>query len=84
MWKTEAFFKVDLKDDVIAQIVFKSLYPEVKFPPSSRVKVELNVDGCFINIRIKADSLSSLRAAVNSYLRWISLLSRSLYVIRGL
>lgn len=84
LWRTEAFFKVDLRENCIAEIVYRSLYPEIKSPPSTRIKVDLDVDGCFINVHIKADSLSSLRAAVNSYLRWISLLSRSLHVIKSL
>lgn len=84
LWRAEASFKFDLKDSWIVEIISRSLNPEIKFPLSNRVSVSLDVEGCLINICIKADSPSSLRATINSYLRWVSLLLRSLEVVQSL
>ena len=53
-----------------AQIVAKSLLPEIqhKIPKSN---VIFFIDKKILEITIKADDISSLRAACNSYLRWI-------------
>jgi tRNA threonylcarbamoyladenosine modification (KEOPS) complex Pcc1 subunit len=59
----------DSEDD--AFIVAEALNPEIKHKiPKTRVEVTLSKN--IFNIEIFADDLSSLRAACNSYLRWIN------------
>lgn len=59
------------KEDKITSVVAKSLLPETerKIP---RTKVELREDDDAIKIELMADDVNALRAAANSYLRWIS------------
>jgi len=68
--KTAKFvFNFDSKEE--ARIVSESLDPEIKNKiPKTRVKV--NLSGNTFTIDLEANDISSLRAACNSYLRWIS------------
>jgi len=53
-----------------ARVVSRSLDPEVKHK-IPKTKVDINLKGEKIFLTITADDISSLRAACNSYLRWI-------------
>ena len=54
-----------------AKIIAESLDPEIKHKiPKTNVEVSLS-DKKFI-LKIEANDVSSLRAACNSYLRWIN------------
>jgi tRNA threonylcarbamoyladenosine modification (KEOPS) complex Pcc1 subunit len=58
------------KDDRYADVVVKSLHPETKRDiPRSHVKIREDKD--LIYIEIQAEDTSSLRASLNSYLRWM-------------
>jgi len=62
-------FNFDTADE--ARIIAESLDPEIKHRiPKTRVEVSLS-DKTF-TLEILADDISSLRAACNSYLRWIA------------
>ena len=67
--KTAKFvFNFDSSEE--ARIVSESLDPEIKNKiPKTNVKV--NLTGKTFTIDIDAKDVSSLRAACNSYLRWI-------------
>jgi KEOPS complex subunit Pcc1 len=58
------------KQGEIAQVVAKSLLPEMdrKIP---RTKVNLKEDENAIYLEILAEDVNSMRAAMNSYLRWM-------------
>ena len=57
----------------MAEIIIKSLSPELN-RRSFRAKVELKLGptGDELNLIIKAQDVNALRAALNSYLRWIN------------
>ncbi len=58
------------KDGKIAQIVAKSLLPETERKiPRTEVNVRDDVDTIYIELRAK--DVNALRAAMNSYLRWM-------------
>lgn len=62
-------FNFDSSDE--ARIVASSLDPEIKHKiPKTNVKVSL--EGKTFSLEIEAKDISSLRAACNSYLRWIN------------
>lgn len=62
-------FNFDTEEE--AMVVARSLDPEIKNKiPKTDVKVSLS-DKIFL-LEIQANDISSLRAACNSYLRWIS------------
>ena len=69
MKKAEFIFSFDSEEE--ARIIAESLNPEIKHKiPKTNVKASLN--GKIFSLEIEAEDISSLRAACNSYLRWIS------------
>ena len=69
MKSAKFIFNFDSDDE--ARIVAESLDPEIKHKiPKTKVNVSRSKNT--FSIEIKADDLSSLRAACNSYLRWIN------------
>ena len=69
MKKASFVFVFDSGDE--ARIVAESLDPEIKHKiPKTNVKVSLS--GKKFSLTIEAKDVSSLRAACNSYLRWIN------------
>lgn len=69
MKSAKFFFKFDSEKE--AKIIAESLKPEIKHRiPKTNVEVALS--GNNFSLEIKAKDLSSLRAACNSYLRWIN------------
>ena len=67
-------FQIEFEDFDQANIIMKSLKPELNSSPSERANAQINLKkDKILDIRIKASDATSLRAAVNSYLRWIML-----------
>jgi len=67
----KACFVFDFDSKEEAKIVTSSIDPEIKNKiPKTKVKTDLS--GKTFKITIEAKDLSSLRAAINSYLRWIN------------
>lgn len=56
----------------LAQILEESLLPEVNSPASERSWVEVEAEGEELFICIGASDVAALRAAFNSYLRWVA------------
>jgi KEOPS complex subunit Pcc1 len=66
----KAQFSFHFPSEKKASIVLSALSPEITHKiPKSNVAVVLK--GTNLNLSIEADDVSSLRASVNSYLRWI-------------
>ncbi|MDD1775570.1 MAG: hypothetical protein LUQ24_08575 [Methanobacterium sp.] len=71
--KVDMQFQIEFDDIKQAEIVLKALEPEIKSSPSQRASVKLKIDGSKLNMDIQAEDVTSLRAAINSYVRWIML-----------
>ena len=69
--KREATIRIALKPKEFLDSVLAALTPEASAPPSDRFRVSVEVDGEELVLRISARDTASLRAALNSYLRWI-------------
>jgi len=66
----KAEFVLEFETEKEARIIFNSLYPEIKHRiPKTMVETKLSKSKIFLTIC--ANTTSSLRAACNSYLRWI-------------
>ena len=65
--------------------IYSALKPETKAPPTERSKSVLYFDPMkrLIRIEIISRDTTSLRAAINSYFRWLSAILNSLKVIRN-
>ena len=66
----QAKFKINMKTEKEANIILASITPEIK-KKISKTKVKIYSSQKTIYLDINSDSTSSLRAACNSYLRWI-------------
>ena len=67
----KACFIISFDTTEEAKIIAESLDPEIKHKiPKTNVKVSLSEKK--ISLAIEAKDISSLRAACNSYLRWIN------------
>lgn len=69
--KVSASLLLRLGDTNTAETVRSALLPEVLGFQSPRSEVSLELVGESLLLEIRADDVSSLRAVLNSYLRWI-------------
>jgi len=69
MKKASFVFVFDSEEE--AKIVLESLNPEVK-DKIPKTKVEISISKRKLSLEIQSNDISSLRAACNSYLRWIN------------
>ncbi|MCX8204086.1 MAG: KEOPS complex subunit Pcc1 [Candidatus Nezhaarchaeota archaeon] len=67
----KAVIEVELSSDDEAKALYTSLKPEVLAMSSRGLMANISTDTNKVEITIEAVSLSKLRAALNSYLRWI-------------
>ena len=68
--KVEAIIKINVTSK-LADILQQSLNPEIKHPTSERSIISISTIKDMIIVKIAADDIIALRAAVNSYLYWI-------------
>lgn len=66
-------FKMVFDSSRDAHIILKSLEPEINTSPSERSSAQFKIEGNVLEIVIVAADTPSIRAALNSYLRWIIL-----------
>jgi len=69
MKKASFIFVFDSEKE--AKIVAESLNPEIKHK-IPKTEIEISLSGKTFSLEIEATDVSSLRAACNSYLRWIN------------
>ncbi len=70
------------KDDRSASSILGAIMPEQASAPSGRTRVALSREGNRVALEITSHDLTSMRAAVNSYLRWF-ILARRMAEIAG-
>jgi len=56
----------------LAKIVEGSLLPEAERPISERSSVHVHAEGDKIALNFEASDVAAMRAAINSYLRWVA------------
>ncbi len=69
----KAEFEMEFENPWEAEVILKSLEPEITSAPSQRSSTNLKLVNNILKMEIDAADLTSLRAAINSYLRWIRL-----------
>lgn len=60
-------------DEKSAASVVGAILPELRAVPSKRTRVKISRRGREIDLEVTSDDTTSMRAAVNSYLRWFIL-----------
>ncbi|MBE6485310.1 MAG: hypothetical protein E7Z85_00515 [Methanosphaera stadtmanae] len=69
----ETVFTIELTDNREAEIVYNSIKPEISFARNERSTSEIELNDNTILIKIFSNDVVSLRASINSYVRWIKL-----------
>jgi len=69
----ETELEIEFENSKEAEIVLKSIKPEINGSPSDRTSVDISICDNTLKIVINALDTASFRAALNSYLRWIKL-----------
>ena len=69
----KAEFEMEFENPWEAEVILKSLEPEIASAPSQRSSTNLKLVNNKLKMEIDAADVTSLRAAINSYLRWIRL-----------
>ncbi len=77
--KARIIFNISEKE---ASIILNSLLPEIRNPATNRSKINLLIRNGELLMDIEAKDMTALRAALNSYLRWINMIIETLGVIR--
>lgn len=55
----------------LVNILLGALQPEAERPSSARSSVSMEAEGRRLAMRVTASDIAALRAALNSYLRWV-------------
>lgn len=80
-----ATFNFIFDNNEAATLIFKSLLPEIK-NKISKTAIEISKNNNRLILKIKSKDTNSLRAACNSYLRWMITaynVNRSFDMIKG-
>ena len=71
--RAQAIICLDLPSEGQLSVVLEALRPETRVLSAHRSKVQVESKGKTLILRFKADDTSALRAATNSFLRWVLL-----------
>lgn len=70
--KGNSIIEIPLESERIAKILYSALLPETESIPSERATTTVSVKGSSLFVEIVANDLTAMRAALNSYIAWIS------------
>ena len=73
--KIQATVDLDFPSEKLLQIVLEALRPETRISSTSRSKVQVEGKENRLTLILEARDTSALRAALNSYLRWIAVIN---------
>ena len=71
--KAQALIRLNFPSERDVKIALQALQPETKTAPAARSKVQVRGEGRNLILSFEAKDTSALRAAINSYLRWVHL-----------
>jgi len=67
-----------LESERVAHILYSALLPETKSIASDRATTKVSVKGSSLIVEIVANDLTAMRAALNSFVAWISACMRTI------
>ncbi len=71
--KSQALIHLNFPSENDVEIALQAIQPETKTAPAARSKVQVRRKGRNLILSFEAKDTSALRAAINSYLRWVHL-----------
>jgi tRNA threonylcarbamoyladenosine modification (KEOPS) complex Pcc1 subunit len=81
--KGNSLLEIPLESEELANILYSALLPETESIPSERATTSISVRGSSLVVEITANDLTAMRAALNSYMAWISACMRTIDSING-
>lgn len=69
----ETIFEIEFDNSHDAKIIYNSISPELSFSRNDRSTTSMTLEDKSIVIKINSKDVVSLRASINSYVRWINL-----------
>ena len=79
--KGNSILEIPLESERIAKILYSALLPETESIPSERATTSISVKGSSLVVEIIANDLTAMRAALNSYIAWISACMKTIEAI---
>ena len=76
--KGNSTLEIPLESERMANILYSALLPETESIPTDRATTSVYVKGASLFIEIVAKDLTAMRAALNSYVAWISACMRTI------
>ncbi len=64
--------EIPLDSKKTAELLLSALSPETKSGPSDRATTRVSIRDSVLVIEIEANDITALRAAMNSYIAWVS------------
>lgn len=77
----EIALEIGLSSSRVAETVYKSLLPETKQPSGFRSRVSVKQKGRTVELHILADDIVAMRAASNTFLRFIAVAVKTVNVV---
>ncbi|MHA2407150.1 MAG: KEOPS complex subunit Pcc1 [Candidatus Ranarchaeia archaeon] len=74
--KIESHVTLTFKDEKLARVIEESLKPEIEMDIGQRSNTTMSRKKNSITINITAPDATSMRASMNSLLRWVSMIQR--------
>ena len=73
-----SILEIPLESEHIANILYSALLPETESIPSERATTTVYVRNSSLYIEVNASDLTAMRAALNSFIAWISACMRTI------
>lgn len=77
----EITIEIGLPSSKLAETVYRSLLPETKQPSGFRSRVSVTRQGEAVELHILADDIVALRAASNTFLRFVAVAVKTVNVV---
>jgi len=79
----QARIEISVSDSELSRALYLALKPESERAPTERSISKIIKENNFIIINISTNDLTSLRASINSYFKWLKAIIESLGVIKN-
>ncbi|MGY5855419.1 MAG: KEOPS complex subunit Pcc1 [Candidatus Thorarchaeota archaeon] len=74
----KSVIEIPLESQKTAEILLAALTPETKSGPSDRATTRVSLRNTVLIIEVEAADITALRAAMNSYIAWVSACIKSI------
>ncbi|WP_457620801.1 KEOPS complex subunit Pcc1 [Methanopyrus sp.] len=75
--------EAELESERVAKVVYESVLPDVELMPARRSRVDIDHRGNNIQIEIRAEDVSALRASASGVFRLLALSERVIMTVLG-